>query len=852
MANPFPKLDEQSPETIIAYQVQATQRNESVSLARLTELELNRQYYSGNQWNEVAQDTGPFDQAVTPMTPEDRNIPMPVLNKIAPIVDGESARLIASTLKPRVDPNDRTTRVARASRLSSQVLDDICEKNNWVRASHKDRRDATIYGTSFIMTCLELDTEELKEVPSPIFGCGCGWKISAEKASMDSGVLSVRGKEALSLGAEEPDEASGLLFSKDDRIKDPIAFLNDCPSCKGEIKSGIAKDGDLVDTYGNSLRKKIPTARVAVRNVSVFDVCPEGGGRSNDGSLQEYTIESIVPVDWICKRHTKGREVRPRSLGEMSHILKWHPSGIDFSGTGGYFGSPAYLSEERWAAYRMTVRLPFYNRETKAYESDGRLIISGNDTVLYHGPLMIHHEDSGRRIPRVKLHPAQYTSVEGSIWGIGAVRRVRKIQDAINTCVAQVQYARHVWGNPRMIIPQGTTIEYMGQTYGGYQGDAFSYSGDAPPDIQKGEAINPEWHSEVELYDRMMSDVSNQADIDRGIPPGGVPSASGLMFLGEQAGAARKPLSQRFAEREAGIFRHMLELANATYDTPQQLMVADRGDKRTVKTFTGTDLLWQVDVKVEVQPAFDSAVFRRQATSEALQNSSGGAPLLNPTTPLQRRRVAEALGVPPELDSVPSQQIEAAENEWLDYAVTDEPVAPIVKKQFDNHSIHIEQHFTDLRSADGEPLTRFWSMVELATDGWDETLTAIETAEESLKLAPPGPEPEPAELGIDGKPDPISMKMKVEKWIYDREMQEQIAAIPKNTELRIFDMFQKMLAADQQFSSLDPQDKEDAMMFTRWIAHIQAHVREENKRSASATLGTPELPAPGGAPSAQQ
>jgi hypothetical protein len=325
------------------------------------------------------------------------------------------------------------------------------------------------------------------------------------------------------------------------------------------------------------------------------------------------------------------------------------------------------------------------------------------------------------------------------------------------------------------------------------------------------------------------------------------------MFLGEQAGAARKPLSQRFAEREARIFEHMLELANATYDTPQQLMVADRGDKRTVKTFTGTDLLWQVDVKVEVQPAFDSAVFRRQATSEALQNAPGGVPLLNPTTPLQRRRVAEALGVPPELDSVPSQQIESAENEWLDFAVTDDPVEPIVKKQFDNHSIHIEQHFVDLRSADGEPLTRFWSMVELATDGWDETLTAIETAEEQLKNSPILDGPAPAELGPDGMPDPASARAKAEEFLHKQEMQQRIDSLPsKNTELRIFFIFKQMLSKDPQFMQLNPDDTGDALMLARWLAHIQAHVREENKRTASASVGLPEVPAPGGEPSVQQ
>lgn len=839
MANPFPKPNEQDATSIIEYQIQATQRNESVSLSRLIELEVNRQYYSGNQWNEVAQDTGPFDQAVTPMTSDDKNIPMPVINRTAAIVDGEAARLISSTLKPRVDPNDRTTKIARAAKLSNQVLDDICQKNSWVRVSHQDRKDCVIFGTSFMLTELALDVDELREIPASVLGCGCGWKVSADKASKEGGVVSLKGKEAEALGAELPPQADEEQIERG-----PIAFLDACPSCGGEINERISDDAEGEDSFGNPLTKKIPSTKIAIRNISVFDVCPEGGGRTNDGNIGEYTIESIVPVDWVAKRHTKGKDVKPKTLQALNHLLKWHPSGIDYSGTGGYFGSAAFLSEERWASYRMTIRKPFFNFDTKKYESDGRLIISANNTVLYHGPLMIHHPASGRRIPRVMLHPAQYTQVEGSIFGIGAVRRVRKMQDAINTCVAQAQYGRHVWGNPRLFVPQGTSIEYQGQTYGGYQGDTFTYSGDEKPTVHEGTALHPDWHSEVELYFKQMSEVSNQADIDRGVPPGGVPSASGLMYLGEQAGTARKPLSQRFAEREQGIFRHVLELANATMDTPTELMVADRGDKRTIKTFTGTDLMWQLDVKVEVQPAFDSAVFRRQATQEALQSG-----LLQPQTPLQQRRIAEAMGVPSELDSVPSQQIENAENEWIDFI--DDEEDPVVSKEFDDHGIHIEQHFTDFRSADGQSLYRFRNLVELATEGVDEQIAAIGAAEDQLKVAPPGDAPMQAEINpATGLEDPISAQMQMEKWAHDLEMQKMIAQLPKNTELRIFFISKEMLMKDPAFMALEPEDGADALRYTRWLSHIKSHRIQQTKMSSAAAMGLPVEAAPGGSPEA--
>lgn len=839
----FPLKDEPSAEHIIQYQVDATDRNQATGMSRLIEHEVSRNYTLGNQWLEVADSSdSTFENAVTPMSSGSRSLPQPVMNKTAAIVDGEAARLISSTLKPRVDPNDRTTRVARASRLSGQILDDFCAKNQWVRISHQDRRDSVIYGTSFMLTSLDLDVEDMSDIPSPMYGCQCGWKVAASVASMEDGTLSVKGKAAEAMGASIPESASD-----EERARGPIAFANKCPKCNGRISESVAPDGESTDSYGNSLVKKVPATKISVRNVSVYDVCPEGGGRSNNGELSEYTIESIMPIDWVTRRHQKGKEVTPKTLHAMNNILRWHPSGIDYSGTGGYFSGPANLSEERWAAYRMTVRQPFYNTETKEYEPDGRLIISANDTVLYHGPLMIHHPESGRRIPRVMLHAAQYLPVEGSIWGVGIPKRIRKLQDAINTCIAQAQYARHVWGNPRMFLPQGTNIEYLGQAYGDYQGDSFSYSGDKAPEMSTGSALHPDWHSEISMYLTEIGNICNQADIDRGIPPGGVPSASGLMYLGEQAGTARKPISQRFAEREARIFRHVLELANATYNTPQQLMVADRGDKRTVKTFTGTDLMWQVDVKVEVQPAFDSAVFRRQATQEALQNQ-----LLVPSTPLQRRKIAESLGVPPEADAVPSQQIESAENEWLDYALSDDPIEPIVKPAFDHHPIHIEQHFSDLRSADGEPLTKFWNMVELATTGWQEMLSGIENAEAQLKADPPdAPMPDPP-LDPMGNPSIAASLMMAEKRAHMLQVKKTIDQLPRNKELRIFQIMGKLLQEDQSFNELDQDNKADAMMFVRWLCHIEAHKAEESRAMASQAMGMPMPEAPGGAPGTSQ
>lgn len=766
-------------------------------------------------------------------------MPLPDMNRIAPILDGEVARLVASASDPSIIPNERTTRVHRSARLSQQVLKDILDEANWIELRQQDRRNALQYGTAVIMTGLELDFDDLENVPVSVYACECGWTVNeSEPEDIGDGVLEFSGER----GAEMAQNGIGNRISP---FGDPNAIvrLGSCPECGGGLSKRLSTGADEgIDAFGNSLFEERPNHKAFVRCYSVYDFFPAGNGRSKHGFIPEYTIECIVPIEWLLKRHKHAADVTPLTISGMMDSARWHPSGVEYGGMYGFNGWS--LGEKaRWCVYRITVREPFKNEEGEA-EPLGRVMISANDTVLFNGDLMIEHKETGRKIPRYKIHIGRFTTENDSVYGTGLVSRLCGSQDTVNNATAMMEYNMHTFGNPRMHLPPGTTIEYMGTGAGKAQSDVLQWTGETPPEVIQGSGQHPDASKLIELNFENMERAANQSDISRGAAPPGVSAASAMMYLGEQAGSAKKPTEERFAERDAKIFKHMLEIVNATYDTPRQLKAGDRSDSRTQKTYSATDLMWQLDVKVEVKPSYNTEVFEREATKELMVGK-----VLPMNTPLDMFRIAKALGGAGSVNPEPDQQVTAAENEWLDFMFGRPPVAPVVKVKYDDHGIHEWQHLQDLRSADGESLTRWWSLVELGCEGWEEKLLALEQAQQMSEQVV---EPQVVKNPITGATDPIATQASAEAWAFGMQAKELVASMPKNTEQRIFQIMATLLSQHQPYLTLDEESAKDCIMLTRLLAHIEAHRYQIAKAQAAqmAAMMPPAMEQPAPTPQA--
>jgi hypothetical protein len=167
------------------------------------------------------------------------------------------------------------------------------------------------------------------------------------------------------------------------------------------------------------------------------------------------------------------------------------------------------------------------------------------------------------------------------------------------------------------------------------------------------------------------------------------------------------------------------------------------------------------------------------------------------------------------------------------------PVAPVVKTKYDDHAIHEWQHLKDLNSSDGEALTRWWSLVQMGTEGWEEQLQALE---QMKQVAESATEPQVVKSLITGQTDPIATRASAEAWAFGLQAKEIIAAQPKNIEQRIFQIMVQLLGQYDKYLTLDEESAKDCIMLTRLLAHIEAHRYQIAK--ASQAMMPPAAPAP--------
>ena len=518
----FPAKDATA-DDVLSYQRDATKKFGSVRNQQVLDWEKYRLYPAGYQWLDMGDASDPLNEPFPePMSDADiAGMPLPELNRIAPILDGEVARLVSSAAQPDIIPNERTTRIHRSARLSKQVLEDILDEANWVELRQQDRRNALQFGTAVIMTGLELDFDDLENVPVSVHGCtDCDWAVS-EKSAKDigDGILEFSGDVAV-------DMTEKGIGERTSPYGDPKVFtkLSSCPTCGGKLEKRLSTEGDMgKDSFGDELFEDRPNHKAFIRCYSVYDFFPAGNGRSKHGFIPEYTIESIVPIEWLLKRHKHASEVEPLTISQMVDTARWHPSGVEFGGLYG-FNSWSLGERPRWCVYRITVREPFKNEEGEA-EPMGRVIISANQTVLFNGDLMIEHKESGRKIPRFKLHIGRFTTENDSCYGSGLVSRLIGSQDTVNNATAMMEYNMHTYGSPRMHLPPGTTIEYLGTGAGKSQSDVLQWTGEQPPEVIQGNGQHPDATKLIELNFTNMERAANQSDISRGAAPPGVSAA---------------------------------------------------------------------------------------------------------------------------------------------------------------------------------------------------------------------------------------------------------------------------------------------------------------------------------------
>ena len=826
-------------ETVIRYDT-------SHRIERFTTWEQARHYFQGDQWLETdyTEDAtrSPFWKSLE--LDVDNWMPTPVQNEMVRPIRNEVSRLLGIGSRPYIRVDKETPEASKGAKLAKDVLNDRLDNLYWFDVQYEGCQHMVQYGTWVLKSSLVLDYTEMKNIPvegtQRCPGCGATYvsanvpDASMEEFEKNPGVK-VSFLETEDLGSPEEPRATGTITS--------------CLKCAGPLEGYMPPEDELKgdDFLGRPLGKPIPTVETQIQTVSPYDAFPENSGLDQDmRRMEEFGEAYVRSTDWCKKYFSNGHLVKPETSYGM---LRWHPvvgGSRHFSGSGdgtdpALFDHHAMIWEwhkKPWIEYDESTKERKLNR--------GRsIIIAGNPTVvLLDGDYMIESKlKPGKLIPRVHYEYIPWEIRDREIWGISASEWMFSDQDSINTRKSQVEYARHIFGNPKIFAPEGCELTSAGMANTGYSSDIWTYrpgpAGEKPEPFS-GMQLGQAWVTEASVDLDAINRRIGVAEIEGGDAPKDVTAASALMYLGEKSAETRKPRIQRIREAKKRIYSHQLELIHEFYRDERFYHVKDQNDKWGVKVFKGTDLSEQTNVQLEDEAVYDERMFRRESIKEGIELGT-----IIPDSAAAKRKVNKALDIPLDVNETQNLQVSAAEDEWLAYV--EEQIQPAVKTRQDYHAIHYQAHdlaFTSdiakkyMRAAD-------WNQVCLAIEGWEKDFEQILEMEASLEMNPPTPEPPMPPPDLMGNPptqEAVSHAIMI--WQSRIQAKQQIDSMPKAMELRILQVKKNLLGQ----SGVEMNDERmDAVEFLlRFDAHIEAHYRMAKGQADAAAMGEQIPAAPGG------
>ena len=847
---PLDPIGKATPEEIKAYLEHATRKNTPQRWQLFRNCEFNRLYMQNQQWLEEAIGaegvvgvngaySSPFLQ---PISDGSDYAPRPVHNEMLPVIQNEVARMVASGSTVSVPPNDGGPKIKKGAKLAQDVLRAKDAEINFKGLKQKFVRSQALDGLGIFISEQQTDYCKTIRKPKDVMGCmSCRWSASVDDHDKDDGGIPIlkgmsavgaarNGAAPLNFRMSGPNPVfDGGLFGDDQ----PEALMTKCPECGSDLIPRLAERSEDQDYAGNDVHKEIPLGDIFTGVITAMDFFPYGAGRLDpDGTVRRWATEEIVSLDWLAQFYEDGYKVKGDDQ-ELRELARWHPQGFE---DGTYVIDADQSDFDGQAILRRSVRLPYFESDDKGrrkYYDRGRITVMAGKVILIDDDLMIQDKRSGDWVPRCMIHTAPWEPIKGSIWGNALATYLRSPQDNENTAFAQAIEARHDFGSPKMWLRDGQNIEFLGQSYGGTANSVYRITGGGElPVVKPGTPLNEQWKAEVQEYKEAIQRIASSRDVENGNAPAGVVAAQALRILAEAATVTRGP---RIAATKAAIEsldKHRLQLMGILYKEKRDFKAGGRGDRISIQSFRGADLMGQCDVTVEIEPFIESSVLRAQAASEGLTRGT-----LTLRTAGDRQRFNASQGVPADIAPGEGMQVEMATDEWLDFVDnTDENgetkltfgEPPVVKEGIDDDAIHAEQHIIEFMSWEGEELRKNLNPIYIKIDGWKDKYAQLVEMEADLKANPPGDLPPTPPENADGTVNAEAVQALAKQWAMKKQFADTLETMPKLAELRIFEIWQKMCAEGKAIE-LGEAD----LAALRWLAHRESHLLNVAKKAAA-------------------
>ena len=340
----------------------------------------------------------------------------------------------------------------------------------------------------------------------------------------------------------------------------------------------------------------IQTGDVITRSIPPFNVVVDYQGETLRD--KRYAgIQTLVPKEWVednFKVTLSGRGSSPGAVDYQRKLMKLVAQVSPWKGV----GLDAVLSDEADQDLVLFREVEF--RPTKSFPNGRYMAVCEDKMLLNVAKMPIPVKDGKWFYTLTDFH---FDYVPGRFWSDPGVNDLISPQVAINEIDQALAVNRRGIGRPKIFLAGDFKLEKVNEPGSPLliiRYDPIANAGKTP-EMQQGIPLPPQVFQERQAHKAQIQDSSGDPkNILRGQAPGSGASGIQVDILRETAEKGHYPDMDRYNRAMSRVYKKRLILAQECIKEPRMIKIAGKGSEIKVKSFIGSDLRNNTDVRLEL------------------------------------------------------------------------------------------------------------------------------------------------------------------------------------------------------------------------------------------------------------
>ena len=522
----------------------------------------------------------------------------------------------------------------------------------------------------------------------------------------------------------------------------------------------------------------IPRGDVAIESIIPFNVTvPMIGTSLRDKSY--VGIKGLKEKEWVedtfnvtvQSSDAQLVEYEKQLMNLVANVSPWKGRGLE-AGSGFDMDVSKYVLFKE-VEFRPTRKFP----KGRYVASAGGVIVKNEDTM----PIPVNDEGEWE----YTITDFKYNHTPGSFWATSSIDDLISPQTRINEIDKALSSNRRDVGRPYVLTPKDLVLKrksLAGQSFLQLEYDPMS-AGGATPKVMRGTPYPQQVLEERKINNEVVQNAGGDPKhILRGQSPGSGSSGVMVDMLRESAEMSHTPDIDRFYRSWNRVKKKQIILAQSVFTETRLLKVAGKGNEIIVRSFKGSDLYNNTDVRMELDSGISSTrAGQNQFIMNLIQNRFFGDIAQNPKIQYELMRQFGMSWMPTErsiheevAEYENSLVVNATEDEVILRKLDNDVIVPIIEGlfyfdltalsqgqppddieiisedpmfKFGDHQIHYDSHVNIILSKEFKTLNPIMQQVLIGhTDihKWELNAMKQQAMEQMALMQGKAPEPEPA------------------------------------------------------------------------------------------------------------